>query len=93
MVGIIGALIGGFLLSFYVDTASGGWWFTLFTAIIGSVILLRSRLAGPEGSHQWLAPPSRHRRVPGSSRSIIQPARPQRSVTVTEVSGAHQRPT
>ena len=38
--GVIGALIGGFLLSFFVDTASGGWWFTLFTAILGSVILL-----------------------------------------------------
>ncbi|MCW2651171.1 MAG: hypothetical protein QOE41_419 [Mycobacterium sp.] len=40
LVGIAGALIGGFLLSFFVDTASGGWWFTLFTAILGSVILL-----------------------------------------------------
>ncbi|AFA71275.1 putative integral membrane protein [Gordonia polyisoprenivorans VH2] len=39
-IGIVGALIGGFLLSFFVDTASGGWWFTLFTAILGSVILL-----------------------------------------------------
>ena len=37
---IIGALIGGFLLSFFVDTAGAGWWFTLFTAILGSVILL-----------------------------------------------------
>jgi uncharacterized membrane protein YeaQ/YmgE (transglycosylase-associated protein family) len=40
LVGIAGALIGGFLLSFVVDTASGGWWFTLFTAILGAVILL-----------------------------------------------------
>jgi uncharacterized membrane protein YeaQ/YmgE (transglycosylase-associated protein family) len=40
VVGICGALIGGFLLSFFVDTAAGGWWFTLFTAILGSVILL-----------------------------------------------------
>lgn len=40
VIGIVGALIGGFLLSFFVDTASGGWWFTLFTAILGSVILL-----------------------------------------------------
>lgn len=39
-VGVVGALIGGFLLSFVVDTASGGWWFTLFTAILGAVILL-----------------------------------------------------
>jgi uncharacterized membrane protein YeaQ/YmgE (transglycosylase-associated protein family) len=40
LVGIVGALIGGFLLSFVVDTASGGWWFTLFTAILGAVVLL-----------------------------------------------------
>lgn len=40
VVGVCGALIGGFLLSFFVDTAGGGWWFTLFTAILGSVILL-----------------------------------------------------
>ena len=40
VIGIIGALIGGFLLSFVVDTAGGGWWFTLFTAILGAVILL-----------------------------------------------------
>lgn len=40
VVGIVGALIGGFLLSFVVDTAGGGWWFTLFTAVLGSVILL-----------------------------------------------------
>ena len=40
VVGVIGALIGGFLLSFVADTASGGWWFTLFTAILGAVILL-----------------------------------------------------
>ncbi|MCV7228229.1 GlsB/YeaQ/YmgE family stress response membrane protein [Mycolicibacterium komossense] len=40
VVGVIGALIGGFLLSFVVDTANGGWWFTLFTAILGAVILL-----------------------------------------------------
>jgi uncharacterized membrane protein YeaQ/YmgE (transglycosylase-associated protein family) len=40
VIGIIGALIGGFLLSFWFDTAEGGWSFTLFTAILGSVILL-----------------------------------------------------
>ena len=40
VIGIVGALIGGFLLSFFVDTAGGGFWFTLFTAILGSVILL-----------------------------------------------------
>ena len=40
VVGIVGALIGGFLLSFVVDTAGGGWWFTLFSATLGAVILL-----------------------------------------------------
>src|SRR5215510_12298180 len=40
VIGVIGALIGGFLLSFWFDTAGGGWWFTFFTAILGSVILL-----------------------------------------------------
>ena len=40
VVGVIGALLGGYLLSFFLDTAGGGWWFTLFTAILGSVILL-----------------------------------------------------
>lgn len=40
VVGVVGALLGGFLLSFVVDTASGGWWFTLFTAILGAVVLL-----------------------------------------------------
>ncbi len=40
LIGVAGALIGGFLLSFFVDTAAGGWWFTLFTAILGSVLLL-----------------------------------------------------
>ncbi|WP_343603049.1 GlsB/YeaQ/YmgE family stress response membrane protein [Mycobacterium sp.] len=40
VIGVAGALIGGFLLSFFVDTAAGGWWFTLFTATLGSVVLL-----------------------------------------------------
>jgi uncharacterized membrane protein YeaQ/YmgE (transglycosylase-associated protein family) len=40
LIGIAGALIGGFLLSFFLNTGAGGWWFTLFTAILGSVILL-----------------------------------------------------
>ena len=53
VVGVVGALIGGFLLSFVVDTAKGGWWFTLFTAVLGAVILLgvlravSRRSAGP----------------------------------------------
>lgn len=40
VIGVIGALIGGFLLSFFLNTAGGGFFFTLFTAILGSVILL-----------------------------------------------------
>ena len=40
VIGVIGALIGGFLLSFFLNTAAGGWWFTLFTAVLGAVILL-----------------------------------------------------
>ncbi len=40
VIGVVGALIGGFLLSFFLNTAGGGWFFTLFTAILGSVILL-----------------------------------------------------
>ena len=52
VIGIIGALIGGFLLSFWFDTAEGGWWFTLFTAILGSVILLAGRRNGAAG--MWI---------------------------------------
>jgi uncharacterized membrane protein YeaQ/YmgE (transglycosylase-associated protein family) len=40
LVGVAGALIGGFVLSFWFNTAAGGWWFTFFTALLGSVILL-----------------------------------------------------
>lgn len=40
VVGVIGAFLGGFLLSFAFDTASGGWFFTFLTAVLGSVILL-----------------------------------------------------
>ena len=40
VVGVIGAFLGGFLLSFAFDTASGGWFFTFLTALLGSVILL-----------------------------------------------------
>lgn len=40
VVGIIGALIGGYILSFFLDTASGGMWFTLLTAFLGAIILL-----------------------------------------------------
>lgn len=40
VIGVIGALIGGFLLSFFVNTAGGGFFFTLLAAILGSCILL-----------------------------------------------------
>jgi uncharacterized membrane protein YeaQ/YmgE (transglycosylase-associated protein family) len=40
VIGVVGALIGGFLLSFFLNTAGGGWFFTLFTAVLGAVILL-----------------------------------------------------
>ncbi|GAA1463321.1 GlsB/YeaQ/YmgE family stress response membrane protein [Williamsia maris] len=40
VVGVIGAFLGGFLLSFAFDTASGGWGFTFLTALIGAVLLL-----------------------------------------------------
>ncbi len=40
VVGVIGAFLGGFLLSFAFDTASGGWFFTFLTAFVGAVILL-----------------------------------------------------
>ena len=39
-VGIIGALIGGFILSFFVNTAGGGLIFTFFTALLGALLLL-----------------------------------------------------
>lgn len=40
VIGIVGALVGGFILSFFVDTASGGYFFTFFTALLGSLLLL-----------------------------------------------------
>jgi uncharacterized membrane protein YeaQ/YmgE (transglycosylase-associated protein family) len=40
VIGVAGALIGGFILSFFVNTAGGGLIFTFFTALLGSVILL-----------------------------------------------------
>ena len=42
IVGIIGAFIGGWLLSFIMDIELGSdnWWVTFFTAILGAVILL-----------------------------------------------------
>ncbi|MUM17654.1 MULTISPECIES: GlsB/YeaQ/YmgE family stress response membrane protein [unclassified Mycobacteroides] len=40
VVGVAEALLGGFLLSFYYETANGGKWFTFFAALLGSTILL-----------------------------------------------------
>ena len=41
LVGIIGGVLGGWLLGVLgLDVASGGFWFSLFTAVLGSVILL-----------------------------------------------------
>jgi uncharacterized membrane protein YeaQ/YmgE (transglycosylase-associated protein family) len=40
VIGIVGALIGGFILSFFVNTASGGYFFTFLTALFGALILL-----------------------------------------------------
>ena len=41
LVGIVGGLLGGWLLSLLgFDAAGGGFWFSLLTAILGSVMLL-----------------------------------------------------
>ncbi|WP_280420942.1 GlsB/YeaQ/YmgE family stress response membrane protein [Nocardia carnea] len=41
VVGVVGGLLGGFLLAaFGVDVAGGGWWFSFFTCLLGAVILL-----------------------------------------------------
>ena len=41
VVGVIGGLLGGFLLSLFgVDVASAGWFFSFITCLIGAVILL-----------------------------------------------------
>jgi uncharacterized membrane protein YeaQ/YmgE (transglycosylase-associated protein family) len=40
VIGIVGALIGGFVLSFFVNTAGGGIIFTFFTALLGALLLL-----------------------------------------------------
>ncbi len=41
VVGIIGGLLGGFILYLLgFDVAGGGYWFTFFTAIVGAVVLL-----------------------------------------------------
>jgi len=42
VIGVVGGFIGGFVLARGLGTnvAAGGWWFTLFTAFLGAVILL-----------------------------------------------------
>jgi uncharacterized membrane protein YeaQ/YmgE (transglycosylase-associated protein family) len=40
VVGVVGALIGGFILSFVFQTQSWGWILTFVAALLGSVILL-----------------------------------------------------
>ena len=40
VIGVVGALLGGFILSFFVNTAGGGLIFTFLTALLGSVLLL-----------------------------------------------------
>ena len=41
VVGVIGGLLGGFLLSLFgVDVASAGWFFSFLTCLLGAVILL-----------------------------------------------------
>lgn len=41
IVGVIGGLLGGWILgAFGVDVAGGGFWFSLFTCIFGAVIFL-----------------------------------------------------
>ena len=41
LVGVIGGLLGGWLLSLFgVDVAGGGWIFSFLTCLLGAVILL-----------------------------------------------------
>lgn len=39
--GVVGGLLGGWILELFgVDVAGGGFWFSLFTCILGAVILI-----------------------------------------------------
>ncbi|MCT1683925.1 GlsB/YeaQ/YmgE family stress response membrane protein [Corynebacterium appendicis] len=38
--GVVGGLLGGFLLSLFFDVESKGWFFSLLTSILGAVIVL-----------------------------------------------------
>jgi uncharacterized membrane protein YeaQ/YmgE (transglycosylase-associated protein family) len=40
VVGVIGAVIAGYVLSYFVDVKGGGYWFTFFVALLGAVVLL-----------------------------------------------------
>lgn len=40
VVGVIGAWIGGYLLSLAFETANWGWFLTFLTALLGATILL-----------------------------------------------------
>ncbi|AKK09934.1 GlsB/YeaQ/YmgE family stress response membrane protein [Corynebacterium testudinoris] len=40
IVGVIGGLLGGWLLSFFFDVAGGGIIFSFLTCLLGAVILL-----------------------------------------------------
>lgn len=41
VVGVVGALLGGFLLRLFgVDVDSAGYWFSFFTALAGACLLL-----------------------------------------------------
>ena len=40
IVGIIGGLLGGWVLGLFMDVQSGGWIFTFLTALLGACLLL-----------------------------------------------------
>lgn len=40
IVGVVGAFIGGFVLSLVTDTTGNGWILSLLTAVLGACILL-----------------------------------------------------
>ena len=79
VIGVVGALIGGFLLSFFLDTAAGGWWFTLFTAILGSVILLWIVEKPAPEARGYPATSSKGRRGVAGNRIGARAAQPTRS--------------
>ena len=51
IVGIVGAVIGGLILGWFIDTTVG-WWGTFVTAFIGACILIAIlRAIAPKRSH------------------------------------------